>query len=108
MSRLKQEQILSLKQKQAAYRESESNEQIVQFQNKGFGRVGIDIGRKTCLTRPAPTHQQPGSEMQELFLGGSDSRGTSCGTGVFLPRGRTSAPSQSRKKPGNITIILFN
>ncbi|KAJ1422011.1 hypothetical protein SESBI_13340 [Sesbania bispinosa] len=95
LSRLKQEQTLSLKKK------LENHGHITQqFQKKGkgieFDRVGFGNGRRRARpARTGPPQQQTGSEMQAPFLGGSGSRGTSCGTGVFLPRGGTSTPRQS-------------
>ncbi|XP_061374666.1 uncharacterized protein LOC133316884 [Gastrolobium bilobum] len=102
LSRLRKEHILSLKQKLTAYRE---NHVMLsqQFQKKGKGVVDVGSvnGRRIRPPRPAPPPpKQAGSEMLPLFLGKSGSRGTPCGTGVFLPRGGTSAPSESRKRPG--------
>ncbi|XP_027356486.1 uncharacterized protein LOC113865891 [Abrus precatorius] len=99
LSQLRQEQILSMKEKLSAY--TENHVQISkQFQNKGRG-VGVGCDHKRT-TPPWHTrsHQQPGSEMPAIFLGSSGSRGTYCGTGVFLPRGRKNVPSESRKRPG--------
>ncbi|CAL0329159.1 unnamed protein product [Lupinus luteus] len=117
-SRLKQKQVLSLKQKLSAYRESgaqipnqyESNEHMMRFQKKGEG-VSVESGnvrRRTNPIRHDPLPQQTGSGMHALFLDGSGSSGASRGTGVFLPRGGTSAPS---KRPGSeekhFTIGIF-
>ncbi|XP_019454097.1 PREDICTED: uncharacterized protein LOC109355404 isoform X2 [Lupinus angustifolius] len=90
LSRLKQEQILSLKQKLVVYRESrariphqyEPNEEIMQFQKKGK-RVGVESGNgqhRTRPIRPAPMPHQTASTA------------ASCGTGVFLPRGGIGDP----------------
>ncbi|XP_029125477.1 uncharacterized protein LOC109790333 isoform X2 [Cajanus cajan] len=85
LSRVMQEQILSQKQKLTAYRGKNLSQQL---QKKG---KGVDVGCDNRRTRPpwhAHSHQQAGS------------RGTSCGTGVFLPRGETSGPSESSKRSG--------
>jgi hypothetical protein len=98
MSRQRQEQILSLQQKLAAYRESHGH-LTPQFQKNGKEdevRFGM-----APLQRPGPMHQQAGSEKQTDFQGATGSRGTSCGTGVFLPRGGVSAfQSHQTKRPG--------
>ncbi|KAK4854706.1 hypothetical protein QYF36_000346 [Acer negundo] len=54
------------------------------------------------------THQQQlGSGMRAVFRGGStSSRVGSCGTGVFLPRGISYSPDQTRKKPGRATVVI--
>lgn len=110
LPRLKQEQILSLNQKLAAYREMEChgqiphhylyeyepNERFCSFRRKAEGLV-FWFGP----TRPSPLHRQVGSEIRALFLDGSSSRGASCGTSVFLPRCGTSVPT---KKPGKWTV----
>ncbi|GAU44721.1 hypothetical protein TSUD_88050, partial [Trifolium subterraneum] len=77
LSRVRQEQILALQQKLAAYRES--NDHVSpQFQKKGKGTdVGFGMGG---LKRTGPLNQQAGSE-KPLSQGESGSRGTSCGTG---------------------------
>jgi hypothetical protein len=99
MSRIRQEQILSLQKKLAAYRENYSHVSP-QFKNKGKGTdVGFGMGG---LQRTGPMNQQAGSE-KTLSQGETGSRGTSCGTGVFLPRGGVSAMFQSTsKRPGNV------
>lgn len=116
LSRLKQDQVLFLKHKLAAYRgmeychgqiqhqylyEYEPNEQILQFQKKGRG-AGVESGP----TRHGPLHQQAGSEIRALFLDGSGSRGASCGTGVFLPRCGTSVPSKKQQGKGCSAVLI--
>ncbi|OIV99407.1 hypothetical protein TanjilG_17217 [Lupinus angustifolius] len=107
LSRLKQKQVLSLKQKLSAYRESggqipnqyESNDHMMRFQKKGEG-VSVESGngrRRTHSIRPGPLPQQTGSGMHALFLDGSASSAASRGTGVFMLPGGTGAPS---KRPG--------
>ncbi|KAF1885225.1 hypothetical protein Lal_00029114 [Lupinus albus] len=116
LSRLKQEQFLSRKQKLVAYREShdriphqyEPNEEIMQFQKKGKGVVvksGNSGQQRNRPIRPAPTFHKTVSEKQALFLDGSASRATSCGTGVFLPRGGTGVPS-NRPGKGCSTVLI--
>ncbi|PNY12842.1 hypothetical protein L195_g009483 [Trifolium pratense] len=97
LSRVRQEQILSLQQKLAAYRESNGHVSP-QFQKKGKGTdVGIGMGG---LQRTGSLNQQAGSE-KPISQGDTGSKGTSCGTGVFLPRGGVSARFQSTsKRPG--------
>ncbi|XP_057954703.1 uncharacterized protein LOC131148794 isoform X2 [Malania oleifera] len=64
-----------------------------------------------CITgRRAQNHvrrRQPvsGEGMRAVFLGGSGSKGGSCGTGVFLPRG-VGNDREWRKKPGCSTALL--
>ncbi|CAL0334108.1 unnamed protein product [Lupinus luteus] len=98
LSWLKQEQILSLKQKLVG--------ETMQFEKKGK-RVGVESGNGQQRTRsrpirPTPMPHQTVSQMQAHFLDGSASTPTSCGTGVFLPRG---APS---KRPGKgcSTVVI--
>lgn len=98
MSRQRQEQILSLQQKLAAYRESHGHlsPQVQKNGKEDDVRFGM-----APLQRPGPMHQQAGSEKQTDFQGATGSRGTSCGTGVFLPRGGVSAfQSHQTKRPG--------
>lgn len=109
MSRLKQEQVLSLKQKLSAYGESqgqisqqsEPKEQTHEPQRKGKGG---GVGRRTRPPKPAPLQQQSGAGMRALFLGESGSRG---GTGVFLPRGGATGPPESTKKQGNDVVCMY-
>lgn len=110
MSRLRQQQIQSLRKKL-----TDHSHKSQQFQRKGKGVGVVDDddagfgndngnGRRNRQTRPGSLHQQTGSEMQAIFPGSSGSRATSCGTGVFLPRAGTNAPSSSEsrnKRPGN-------
>ncbi|KAI3988767.1 hypothetical protein MKX01_016338 [Papaver californicum] len=49
--------------------------------------------------------QQGGSGMRAVFLGGSNTRRESSGTGVFLPR-RIGHSSDARKKPACSTVLL--
>lgn len=79
LSLVKQEQVMSLKQKLPAYRENHINGQ---FQKK-VKEVPI----------VAPPH-----EKQQIFRGNTGSRGTSCGTGVFLPRGGISIMPDSHSR----------
>ncbi|KAJ7980795.1 G patch domain-containing 3 [Quillaja saponaria] len=124
--RLKQEQILKLKnraywERQAQMsQQSELKEKIPQYHKKGrvFG-VSPGNGRKarplnlsssnrgpsTLSLQQQQSQQQSGSGMRALFLGRSDSKSGSCGTGVFLPRS-TGASSESRKKPGCSTALV--
>ncbi|XP_057731787.1 uncharacterized protein LOC130946908 [Arachis stenosperma] len=110
LSRLKQEQVLSLKQKLMS--ESEDKEQnhddslCQQKKGKagGGGGGGGGLGRRIRPPpRPAPLllQQQCGGGMRALFLGSSASRG---GTGVFLPRAATATattpPPHSTAKQG--------
>lgn len=98
MSRQRQEQILSLEQKLAAYRESHGHlsPQIQKNGKEDDVRFGM-----APLQRPGPMHQQAGSEKQTHFQGATGSRGTSCGTGVFLPRGGVSTfQSHQTKRHG--------
>ncbi|KAG4973979.1 hypothetical protein JHK87_030800 [Glycine soja] len=89
LSRLRQEQILSRKQKLTKYRGKNHGQISQQFQKKG---KGVDDGcDNECRTGP-PWHNRWHQQ--------AESKGTSCGTGVFLPRGRTSAPLESRERPG--------
>ncbi|TKY67396.1 hypothetical protein E2542_SST10289 [Spatholobus suberectus] len=98
LSRVRQEQILSQKQKPTAYRGKNHGQISQQFRKKGEGvDVGSDNGWSTRPPWSTRSHQQTGSA---IFLDTSGSRGRSCGTGVFLPRGGTSAPFESRRKPG--------
>ncbi|KAG2673327.1 hypothetical protein I3843_13G073100 [Carya illinoinensis] len=87
----------------------ERRQQPQQFQKKGGS---VDGGRAT-RTNPwiqtqqqVKCHQQNGSGMKIFFLG-SDSGSTesSCGTGVFLPRGIWYS-SESRKKPGCSPVFI--
>lgn len=48
---------------------------------------------------------QPGSGMRAVFLGNPVSKRECAGTGVFLPR-RFGAPTETRKKPGNFSLII--
>lgn len=102
MSRQRIEQMLSLEQKLAAYRESHGHlsPQIQKNGKEDDVRFGM-----APLQRPGPMHgpmhQQAGSEKRTDFQGATGSRGTSCGTGVFLPRGGVSAfQSHQTKRPG--------
>ncbi|RDX61389.1 hypothetical protein CR513_60389, partial [Mucuna pruriens] len=89
LSRARQGQILSEKQKKTAYSGNNHGQISQQFGKKGKGvDVGCDNGWRTRPPWHTRSHQQAGS------------RGTSSGTGVFLPRGGTSAPSESRKRSG--------
>lgn len=71
--------------------------------NKGNG----PNGRRARPARPGPQAQlqQGGAGMRALFLDGPGSRG---GTGVFLPRGGPTTPSESTNKQGNILIWIHN
>ncbi|CAJ1933200.1 unnamed protein product [Sphenostylis stenocarpa] len=89
LSRIRQEQILSQKQNPTAYRGKIQAQISQQFQKKGKGvNVGCDNGRGIRPPWHACSHHQTGS------------RSSYSGTGVFLPRGETSAPFESRKRPG--------
>ncbi|KAL4292477.1 hypothetical protein HN51_042808 [Arachis hypogaea] len=104
LSRLKQEQVLSLKQKlmsESEDREQNHDDSLCQ-QQKGKGGGGGGLGRRIRPPpRPAPLllQQQCGGGMRALFLGSSASRG---GTGVFLPRAATATtpPPHSTAKQG--------
>ncbi|XP_027343629.1 uncharacterized protein LOC113856142 [Abrus precatorius] len=90
LSRLKQEPFVSPKPKAAPNQKSEA--QIAeprQFPKKG------GVGRRARPQRPGP--QQAGQGMRAVFLDGPGSRG---GTGVFLPRGGPTVPSESPNKQG--------
>ena len=132
-ARMKQEQVV--KQRATAHQNrqaqltqiSELKSQIPQLQNQKKVKAGVAAGsvgngRRTCppalfssiagpsLRPQLQSHQQGGSGMRALFLGGSQARSGTCGTGVFLPRGTSSAaPSEPRKKPGKLTKhVSFN
>ncbi|TKY48386.1 hypothetical protein E2542_SST25804 [Spatholobus suberectus] len=63
-------------------------------------------GRRARPPRPGPqTQQQGGAGMRALFLDGPGSRG---GTGVFLPRGGATTPSESTTKQGKgcATVLI--
>ncbi|KHN25236.1 uncharacterized protein LOC114378344 [Glycine soja] len=97
LSRVRQEQILSEKHKLTAYRGKNHGQISQQFQKKVKGiDDGCDKGWRTRPPWHNRSHQQAGS------------RGKSCGTGVFLPCGRTSAPLESRKRPdkGCSTVLI--
>ncbi|XP_058762653.1 uncharacterized protein LOC131636025 [Vicia villosa] len=96
LSRLRQEQILSLKQKLMAYRENHSYASPPQFQKNG---KEVDVGFK--MARSGSLNRRTGSEKLPHFQEATGSRGPSCGTGVFLPRGGVSTMFQSQsKRPG--------
>ncbi|KAG2397757.1 uncharacterized protein HKW66_Vig0140070 [Vigna angularis] len=95
----RQEEILSQKQDPTAYVGKTQRQISQQFEKKGKGvNVGYDYER-----RIRPPWQQGRSHQQ------TGSRGSSySGTGVFLPRGETSAPLESRKRPGKgCTAVLI-
>ncbi|XP_027911292.1 uncharacterized protein LOC114170024 isoform X1 [Vigna unguiculata] len=98
-SRIRQEEILSRKQDSTAYVGKIQGQISQQFEKKGKGvNVGCDYGR-----RIRPPWQQGRSQHQ------TGSRGSSySGTGVFLPRGETGAPLESRKRPGkgSTTVLI--
>ncbi|KAJ1412348.1 hypothetical protein SESBI_20466 [Sesbania bispinosa] len=105
LSRLKQEHVVSPKQKRVTYgkvhqdqisEQSEPKQKIQQFQKKG--KVGGNGRRNRPPPRHVPqTQQHAGAGMRAVFLGGSGSRS---GTGVFLPRGGTGSQSESTNKQG--------
>ncbi|BAT90760.1 hypothetical protein VIGAN_06204300 [Vigna angularis var. angularis] len=99
LSGIRQEEILSQKQDPTAYVGKTQRQISQQFEKKGKGvNVGYDYER-----RIRPPWQQGRSHQQ------TGSRGSSySGTGVFLPRGETSAPLESRKRPGKgCTAVLI-
>ncbi|XP_022643253.1 uncharacterized protein LOC106755851 isoform X2 [Vigna radiata var. radiata] len=90
LSGIRQEEILSRKQDPTAYVAKTQRQISQQFEKKAKGvNAGYDYER-----RIRPPWQQGRSHQQ------TGSRGSSySGTGVFLPRGETSAPFESRKRP---------
>ncbi|KAK7341647.1 hypothetical protein VNO80_24584 [Phaseolus coccineus] len=90
LSRTREEKILSEKQDPTAYGGKNQGQISQQFQKKAKGvNVGCDYGRRIPPPlQHARSHQQTGS------------RGSYSGNGVFLPRGETNAPLESRKRPG--------
>ncbi|CAL5211553.1 unnamed protein product [Lathyrus oleraceus] len=99
LSRLRQEQILCLKQRLIAYRENHSYVSSPQFQKNG---KGVDVGFGMVHSqRSGSLNRQTGSEKLPRFQEATGSRGPSCGTGVFLPRGGVSTMFESQsKRPG--------
>lgn len=104
LSKLRQEQILSLKEKLAAYRENHC--QISQqFQKKDQSAcVGFGKGRKAHLQRQGVPYSYQKLAVLSNSCGSSDTycNPSTSGTGVFLPRGTSSAQSESNRRPGNI------
>ncbi|RDY10385.1 hypothetical protein CR513_05100, partial [Mucuna pruriens] len=89
LSGLKQEQVVVSPQSKPAPRRK--NQGQTYEPKKGNGR-------RARPPRPGPhTQQQGGAGMRALFLDGPGSRG---GTGVFLPRGGATTPSESTNKQG--------
>ncbi|EEF41883.1 conserved hypothetical protein [Ricinus communis] len=84
-----------------------NKQQVKQFhQNKGRACSGFGNGQKVSSWVNLQQKQRTGSEMTAVFLGEPGSRsGSSCGTGVFLPRG-ISNTCESRKKPGCSTVLI--
>ncbi|XP_015575494.1 uncharacterized protein LOC8279810 [Ricinus communis] len=113
--KLKQEEIMKQKQECLyqgqqgnGYKQIELNkQQVKQFhQNKGRACSGFGNGQKVSSWVNLQQKQRTGSEMTAVFLGEPGSRsGSSCGTGVFLPRG-ISNTCESRKKPGCSTVLI--
>ncbi|XP_068638442.1 uncharacterized protein [Aristolochia californica] len=54
---------------------------------------------------PSATTAATRAGMRAVFLGGSGTRGESCGTGIFLPRGVGNA-ADLHKKPACSTVLL--
>ncbi|KAM7496489.1 hypothetical protein LguiA_020903 [Lonicera macranthoides] len=68
-------------------------------------------GKRSESTQQLRTKQQfhpiaAGSGMRAVFLGGTGSRSTSSGTGVFLPRGDNAVAPESRKRTGCSTVLI--
>jgi len=93
LSWTRQEEILSQKQDPTAYGGENQGQISQQFQKKAKGvNVGCDYGRRISPPlQHARSHQQTGSYS---------------GTGVFFPRGETSAPFGSRKRPGIVSVHI--
>lgn len=92
LSGLKQEEVVASQKAKPAPRRKNQGQT---YDPKGNGPGG----RRARPARPGPQAQlqQGGAGMRALFLDGPGSRG---GTGVFLPRGGSTTPSESTNKQG--------
>lgn len=75
------------------------HEQEIQSEKKG-NNIGVLNRVRPRPPRPAPLQ----TGMRAVFIGGPGSRN---GTGVFLPRTGTVAPSESNKKKGNVYFCIL-
>ncbi|TXG74203.1 hypothetical protein EZV62_002782 [Acer yangbiense] len=90
--------------------EFQSKQALIDDQIRAIQKTNRPPSSTTSIsyqTQTQTNQQQPGPGMRAVFLGGSaSSRAGSCGTGVFLPRGISYSPDQSRKKPGCATVLI--
>ncbi|KAK7262510.1 hypothetical protein RJT34_30084 [Clitoria ternatea] len=98
-------QLSGLKQEQIQF------QRVNEYRGKNHGQFQKnDNNRRTRPPSQIPSHRQVGSEMRAILLDGSGSRPTSCGTGVFLPRGATTATAPSepprRRGKGCATVLI--
>ncbi|XVE59336.1 hypothetical protein DITRI_Ditri05aG0037900 [Diplodiscus trichospermus] len=101
-------QFYRLKQEQAM-KQIEQKPTINHYQRKGRVLGGLNNGHPWYTVQHHQQQQQQQSnqhDMRAVFLNASGSRNGSCGTGVFLPRGKAT-PCQSRKKQGPQNLNFF-